>query len=232
MTDPTRRRISYFLTTDCDQPMVRAAVDAAPGSDALGVLQVCNVFGDLLLHRTEDLWVATEGVDRRLQELIRRRLLAERFDVDDAEEWAFRNWRLWLAIPIDLDGEPQDRWICDQVTSIAGVYRDTGMPNDEAFAWAIRSINANYAVYLRRQGWNPDTFGTLTGLCLESATDQDEAHWVAAPIVWWRVLRYLLAGMTLAEALAHEQRRLEGEDIDSAIDVLLALTPSDSHTSR
>lgn len=79
--------------------------------------------------------------------MIRTRLRAERFDEDDCDEWAYRDWRKVLAHPRDMFDESRDQSMCDRVVEAALAYRDTGMPIDEAFAWTIRSISANLAVY-------------------------------------------------------------------------------------
>lgn len=192
-----------------------------------------RAFGRLLIHREQDLWVANAENQRRLQDLIRDRLLAERFDIDDAEEWAYRYWSMWLDRLQSLDEstgrEHIDARLAETVVTVALEYRATGMPVDEAFGWANRSLSASYAVHIRNNGWNPDTYTALTTLCLEGAADgdpnwvDDTDQWIDAPIAWWRALRYLQTGFSVEEALDHEARRLGGEDVDAAMDVLLGL---------
>ena len=115
-----------------------------------------------------------------------------------------------------------DPRLCDEVVGAALEYRETGMPVDEAFGWVKRSISAPYAMHNRRHGWSPEAFSTLTRLCMEAATNNED-EWVAAPVGWWRAIRYLQAGVHLPEALEFERRRLDGEDVDPAIDLLIAL---------
>lgn len=188
-----------------------------------------RLHGQVSVRREHDLFVAYAEPERRWQETIRARLVSERFCPDDAIEWACRDWLTWLPRPLHPRDDEDPSSLCEPVIQAALSYRDTGIPSDEAFAWTIRSIGATYAVYLRRQGWNPVTFGNLAGLCIERGPDTDEVdEWVASGIPGWRALRYLEAGLSPAEAGAFEERRLSGEDVDAAIDVLIGLLGSDA----
>lgn len=181
--------------------------------------------GESVLHREEDLYVADYEHGRDLQELIRARLLAERFSETDAAEWAFRRWSLWLgAGQTRRYNDGLDDRLCEVVVQAALAYRETGIPTDEAVAWVVRSINAEFAVHLRRCGWNPRTYSTLLRLCSQKPHSiGDSDRWTDSGIVWWRVLRYLRTGVRMEEAIDMETRRTHGKDIDTAIDVLIAL---------
>lgn len=191
-----------------------------------GIL-VRNLYGKMLLHREHDLYVAEAHLGQELQGMIRDQLLAERFSDEDAREWAYRNWLQWLPLPTTVRRRDRDSYLADQVVQAARMYRETGMPVDEAFGWTIRSISAPYATSMRNRGWNPDSYTDLVNLCLarnSEPADPDETDlWIAAPIPAWRALRYLKAGLTCSEAVNYEQRRMSGEDIDPAIDTLIAL---------
>lgn len=228
MTKPGRNpRRTEPIPIDPDDILHYQSVDG--GTDPQTTIRVRHLYGELLLHREQDLYVAPVKKGRSLQDLIRNRLIEERFDPEDADEWAFRNWIQWLNYSVKQYNEAQDAWVCDQVIQSALAYRQTGIPNDEAFAWTIRSISAEYATYLRR-GWSPYAYDTLVYLCAQIYTGSTSDggldlvdHWAGSTIVWWRVLRYLRAGLQLEEALDHEERRLNGEDVDPAIDILIAL---------
>lgn len=187
-----------------------------------------NLYGTMLIHREQDLYVAPSEGAKPLQEMIRKRLLALRFSADDADEWAFRDWRRLLR-PDRFHGR-DDLRLSDQVVQAALEYRDTGMPIDEAVAWTVRSVSAGLAVYNRRRGWNPHTYSTLVSLCMGKARQSPSGYraaeddWVDAPIPAWRALRYLKAGLTVAESIEQEGRHRAGEDVDAAIDTLLGLT--------
>lgn len=189
-----------------------------------------DIYGTMLIHREHDLYVAPPEGAKPLQEMIRMRLLALRFSADDADEWAFRDWRECLDASRDLGDKQRDQALCEKVAQAAVAYRDSGMPIDEAFAWTIRSISANLAVYNRQRGWNPDTYSTLVALCASEQvrtperTRPHESAWVDAPIPAWRVLRYIKAGFAVTEAIALEERHRAGEDIDAAVDTLIGLT--------
>ncbi|GAA4372865.1 hypothetical protein [Nocardioides caricicola] len=192
---------------------------------ALASVRVRRVYGAMLLHREQDLYVAETDRHRGLQDHIRERLLGERFSLDDAEEWAYRNWYKALTrIDDSLDDEAEN-FLCDEAVAIALAYRDTGIPNDEAFAWSSRSVSATDAVRIRQHGWNPHAYSTLLAYCFQQAPHMEEAdNWIASPVAWWRVLRYLRAGFGPREALDLEARRTAGEDVDPAIDLLISLT--------
>lgn len=192
-----------------------------PGARAL----LLRLYGATVFHREHDLYVAEKGRGRHLQYAIRVRLRAQRFERHDAEEWAFRNWYRWLIPEGESFNEEIDPSLSSEVVKQALAYRETGIPNDEAFAWTIRGISAPDAVHLRNCGWNPQAYNTLLTRCFLLAPDvEDAAGWVESPIVWWRALRYLEAGSRLPEALDLETRRLAGEGIDAAIDLLIGLT--------
>ena len=191
-----------------------------PGARAL----LRRLYGATVFHREHDLYVADPGRGRHLQDAIRLRLRAQRFDRHDAEEWAFRNWSRWLIPEGESFNEEIDPSLSSEVVKQALAYRETGIPNDEAFAWTIRRVSAPNAVRLRSQGWHPHAYSTLLTRCFLSAPDiEDAAGWIESPIVWWRALRYLEAGSRLPEALDLEDRRLAGEGIDAAIDLLIGL---------
>jgi len=183
----------------------------------------------MLLHREHDLYVAEKNRGRALQDLIRNRLRTDRFSKDDADEWAFRNWYRWLIPAGEPFNEEDDPWVCEQVVEAALAFRRTGMPIDGAFAWTIRDVTATKAVRARQQGWNPHAYSTLLTLCSEQTPDNGSAGaWVESGIAWWRALRYLQARIGLREALAHEERRHHyGDDVDTAVDLVLALTDAE-----
>ncbi|MBB6627490.1 hypothetical protein H5V45_09160 [Nocardioides sp. KIGAM211] len=223
MTEDERSRTrTEPVHLDPDEVVQHRPVDGEVQATSRSV-RIGSLYGVMLLHRDHDLYVAENRRGRNLQDLIRARLQAERFSDDDAQEWAFRNWCRWLVDPRDsFDGD--DSWFCDQVIQAALAYRDTGIPIDEAFGWTIRSVSARDAVRLRAHGWNPDAYSTLATYCMNQGAELEEADtWVESRIVWWRALRYLEAGLRLPEALVQETRRLEGADIDPAVDLLIAL---------
>lgn len=223
---PGQHRFHAALPVNPDEPIANVTPGGDPSDAVATGLRFRHVYGAMLLHRDHDLYVAEADHGRHLQHLIRDRLLAERFSLDHADEWALRNWRKWLSPVGKTYSDHDDPRLCDKVVDAALEYRETGMPIDEAFAWVTRSISATYAVHSRSHGWNPEAFSTLIRLCIEAVADNED-EWVEAPIVWWRALRYLQAGLHLPEALEQERRRLDGEDIDPAIDLLLALTARD-----
>ncbi|WP_028638643.1 hypothetical protein [Nocardioides sp. URHA0032] len=223
----------YALPLDPDSSVQYRTVDDEPDPSANSV-RIRYLYGSMLLHREHDLFVAQSAQGRHAQDLIRTRLRAERFSTDDSDEWAFRNWRKWWSLNelAQHSIDQPDEWMCDLVVQVALAYRDTGIPNDEAFEWVIRSVSPDYALSIRNHGWNPHAYGTLCALCIQRATpdrnDDNEAdRWIASPIVWWRALRYLQAGFRLPDALGQELRRRDGEDVDAAVDVLIGLRHSD-----
>lgn len=188
------------------------------------VVSLRDLYGERLLHRPQDLYVAPDTQGRQLQDQIRAALRSERFDEDDSDEWAFRNWRARIMFPRDLDEASLDQWICDRVVNAALSYRDTGIPNDEAFGWVIRYVSATHAVHIRQHGWNPEAYSALLRACNQQAPAIENADaWIEAPIAWWRVLRYVEAGLRVSEALGQENRRVEGVGVDAAIDMLIGL---------
>ncbi|MDN4161084.1 hypothetical protein [Nocardioides abyssi] len=128
----------------------------------------------------------------------------------------------------------RDQSLCEQVVKAAVAYRDTGMPIDEAFPWNIRWVSAKCAVYNRQRGWNPDAYSTLVALCAAQMrrwpdhSRPDEDAWVESSIPAWRTIRYLKAGLTLAESIEQEERRAAGDDVDGAIDTLIGLRQPDA----
>lgn len=130
-----------------------------------------------------------------------------------------RDWRRWLRSVTMVYEKRRDARIADEVVEMALAFRDTGMPIDEAFGWAVRGITAADAVHHRNHGWNPHTFSTLASLCEASPSTQSE--WVEAPLPAQRAMRYARAGLSITEALGHERRRLAGDDVDSGLDLLI-----------
>lgn len=80
--------------------------------------------------------------------------------------------------------------VCDQAGQAALSYRETAIPNYEAFAWTIRSVSATHAVHIRHHGWTPKTYSNLLALCIQQTPEIDAAdEWIGSPIVWRRALR-------------------------------------------
>lgn len=225
-----QRRLSHGFPIDPDEPVTYVMPGDPDGDPKQSDVLFRFVYGEMVLHRPHDLWVAPTDRGRHLQDMIRTRLLAERFSPDDAAEWAYRHWRSVFRTINDLYDEHDDEWMCHEVVENARAYRDAGMPVDEAFLWVRMRMEPDYAVHCRSHGWCPEAYSLLIRLCVDQVVHSapytriaDTSGWVEAPIVAWRSLRYLQAGLSLAEALEQERRREAGEDVDAAVDLLIAL---------
>jgi len=219
------RRLTNHYPLDADEPVGHLEPGGDPASATASGTRYRDIYGASLIHRPHDLWVATDGVSRDLQGLIRQRLLAERFGPDDADEWAFRDWHTLHVRAGSTYRDANNPRLCDRVVELAIAHRDHGIPNDEAFLWVAQSIDATDAAHYRNNGWNPDTYRTLVSPWWPKGAPSTPEAWIEAPIPAWRALRYLRAGLTLTEALAQEERRHAGEDVDPAIDLLVGLLP-------
>lgn len=228
MSENTDRRLTDPVRLNPDDQASYVDPASEHPTTFAGEVRFQDLYGHMLLHRPEDLWVAPPGPIRGLQTKIRAELLRKRFSLDDADEWAYRKWTRHIAFVFGRRAYDDHDFVYAKVVEIALSYRDTGMPIDEAFVWAITPLNATHALHYRNQGWNPHSYRTLVEFCLDSPQSEREGAWIESPVVWWRALRYLRAGLTLNEALQQEDRRVQGDDVDLAIDVLLGLTQEGS----
>src|SRR4051794_36287727 len=102
------------VSLDPDHPVRYRSVDSQSEWSTDNV-RLRRLYGEVLLHRDHDLYVAERALGRDLQDLIRSRLRAERFGDDDAQEWAFRHWYKWLIPTGTSFNDEVDPWVCDQV---------------------------------------------------------------------------------------------------------------------
>lgn len=224
MTSEEGRRLNDPYPLDPDEEAGFLVPGADPATAVASGTRYRDIYGAMLVHRPHDLWVATDDTSRDLQDLIRLRLHAQRFSLDDADEWAFRDWHMLFVRAGSTYCAENNPRLCDKVVELAIAHRDHGIPNDEAFLWITLFVNAADAVHYRNDGWTPDTYRTLLSRRWPKETPTTPEAWIEAPIPAWRALRYLRAGLTLTEALAEEKRRHAGEDVDAAIDLVLGLT--------
>lgn len=225
MTPEEGRRLTDHYPLDPGEQVGHLEPGADPATAVVTGTRYRDIYGASLIHRPHDLWVATDDVSRDLQDLIRQRLLAERFSPDDADEWAFRDWHTLHVRAGSTYRDANNPRLRDRVVELALAHRDHGIPNDEAFLWVAQSVDATDAAHHRNHGWNPDTYRTLMSRWWRKGSPSAPEAWIEAPILAWRALRYLRVGLTLTEALTQEERRLAGEDVDSAIDLLIGLAP-------
>lgn len=216
------RRLTDPFTLDLDEQVGHLAPGADPTTAFASGVRYRDVYGAMLLHRPQDLWVAPGGSGRLVQDTIGDALKGHRFSADDVDEWRFRKWHHLLPAPFAPEEEDAQRAVAFIVEQ-AIAFRDAGIPNDEAFGWIILTKGADEAIHLRSLGWNPTTYTKLNDLTTRDR--HGRRQWLTSGIPAWRVLRYLAAGLTLSEAHDQEDRHNAGEDTDPAIDLLIGLAP-------
>lgn len=111
-------------------------------------------------------------------------------------------------------------------------WMEAGVAPSQAAQWCIANIAADRGLVALRHGWTAWEFRKLV-ICMTSDSPARAASdraiqaaledWSASEIPPRRALRYCELGLTTAAARDLEQRRAAGEQVDAAIDTLLAL---------